>query len=291
MLTINKTLYHLYPFDSHYLDINGNSMHYIDEGDGEIILMLHGNPTWSFYYRNLILKLRDKFRCIAPDHIGCGLSSKPQLYPYHLRTHIANLKQLIIKLNIKHFHLVMHDWGGPIAMGLAKDMPDRVGKIVILNTAAFLSHKLPLRIKLCRLPGLGDLLIRAFNVFAYCALTMASMQKGGLKGETRKGFLFPYNNWRNRIAHLRFVQDIPMRSQDYSYQLMQDIQNNLLKFQRNKTLICWGDKDFCFNNYFLKIWLNYYPKAEVHKFPNCGHYILEDGGIKIMTIIRNFFLK
>ena len=90
MLTINKALYPLYPFDNHYLDINGNKLHYLDEGEGEVELMLHGNPTWSFYYRNLVLNLRDRFRCVTPDHMGCGLSSKPQSYPYRLSTHIEN---------------------------------------------------------------------------------------------------------------------------------------------------------------------------------------------------------
>ncbi len=291
MLTINKTLYPLYPFDSHYLDINENSLHYLDEGEGEVVLMLHGNPTWSFYYRNLVLKLRDQFRCVAPDHMGCGLSSKPQIYPYRLSMHIANVEQLVSKLNIKRFHLVIHDWGGAIGMGLAKNMPDRVGKIIILNSAAFLSQQLPLRIKLCRTPILGAVLIRAFNVFARYALTMATAKKGGLKGKVREGFLFPYHNWSSRIAQLRFVQDIPMRPKDNSYPLMQEIENSLQEFQKNQVLICWGEQDFCFNDHFLKTWMKYYPTAEVYKFSDGGHYILEDGGEKILILIRDFLLR
>ena len=291
MLKINKTLYPLYPFDSHYLDINKNRLHYLDEGEGEVVLMLHGNPTWSFYYRNLVIKLRDQFRCVVPDHMGCGLSSKPQEYPYRLSTHIENVELLVSKLNLKRFHLVIHDWGGAIGMGLAKNMPDRVGKIIILNTAAFLSQQLPLRIKFCRTPVLGAVLIRAFNVFARYALTMATVKKGGLKGKVREGFLFPYHNWRSRIAQLRFVQDIPMKPKDYSYPLMQEIENSLQKFQKNQTLICWGEQDFCFNDHFFKTWIKHYPNAEVHKISNGGHYVLEDGGEKILILIRDFLLR
>ena len=281
----------LYPFKSQSLDLDSYRYHYLDEGQGETLLMLHGNPTWSFYYRNLILGLKKSYRCVVPDHMGMGKSDKPQNYPYTLSQHIDNLVALVSELSLKDITLVVHDWGGAIGMGFAVRYPQKVKRLILFNTAAFLSKKIPIRLRLFRITGFGALAIRGFNAFALAATNMACKNRDRMTGEVRAGYLAPYNNYANRIANLRFVQDIPMRPQDYSYQLMQDIQNNLLKFQRNKTLICWGDKDFCFNNYFLKIWLNYYPKAEVHKFPNCGHYILEDGGIKIMTIIRNFFLK
>ena len=291
MLRINKALYPLYPFDNHYLDVSDNKLHYLDEGEGEPVLMLHGNPTWSFYYRNLVLKLRDQFRCVVPDHMGCGLSSKPQSYPYRLSTHIKNTEQLVDKLNLNRFHLVLHDWGGAIGMGVAKKMPERVGKIIILNSAAFLSQPLPFRIKLCRTPILGALLIRAFNVFARFAITMATAEKGGLKGDIREGYLYPYPTWRSRIAHLRFVQDIPMQPKDCSYPLMQEIESSLAYYQQNQILICWGEQDFCFNDHFLKVWQKHYPNAEVHRYAESGHYVLEDSGENILTLIRDFLLK
>ena len=130
----------LYPFESNFLELeDGLKMHYIDEGEGEVLLMLHGNPTWSFYYRNLIQSFQKKYRCIAPDHIGCGLSDKPQDYNYTLSTHIDNLEQLVNSLGLKDITLVMHDWGGSIGMGLAVRQPKLIKRLIIFNTAAFLS--------------------------------------------------------------------------------------------------------------------------------------------------------
>ena len=129
-----------YPFRSCFFDLQVDSketapgsgsfdplrLHYLDEGAGEAVLMLHGNPTWSFFYRNIIRELRDSFRCVAPDHIGCGLSSKPQRYGYRLSDHIENLATLVDSLNLESFHLIVHDWGGPIGMALAERMPEAI---------------------------------------------------------------------------------------------------------------------------------------------------------------------
>ena len=107
----------IYPFKSNFLNIDGIKYHYLDEGSGETIVMLHGNPTWSFYYRNLIIGLRDNYRIIVPDHIGCGMSDKPQDYSYHLENHIKNLTIFLQTLNIPNLRLIVHDWGGPIGLG------------------------------------------------------------------------------------------------------------------------------------------------------------------------------
>ncbi len=119
-------------------------MHYIDEGDGPVVVMLHGNPTWSFYYRELIKGLSDRCRVVVPDHIGCGLSEKPQKYPYTLATHIDNLEALINHLDLDHVTLAVHDWGGAIGFGWATRNPDRVRRLVVFNTAAFLNRCAPL---------------------------------------------------------------------------------------------------------------------------------------------------
>ena len=163
---------HLYPFASHYFDTGGRRMHYVDEGAGPAVVMLHGNPTWSFYYRELITALRDSYRVIAPDHIGCGLSDKPQDYPYTLATHIENLERLLDHLGLDDITLAMHDWGGAIGCGFAVRHPQRVGRLIVLNTAAFLGRT-PWRIRMCRLPVLGPLLVRGLNGFARTATLMA----------------------------------------------------------------------------------------------------------------------
>ena len=117
----------LYPFQSHEVTLDGHRCHYLDEGSGPVLLMVHGNPTWSFYWRNLILALRDRFRIVAVDHIGCGLSDKPAAddYSYRLARRVADLGQLIEKLDLRQITLVAHDWGGAIGMGAAVAAPER----------------------------------------------------------------------------------------------------------------------------------------------------------------------
>ena len=156
----------LYPFESHYLSLAGHKYHYVDEGTGDPLVMLHGNPTWSFYYRALIAEFRNRHRVIAPDHMGCGLSGKPQDYPYTLEQHIANLEALLDSLKLERVTLFLHDWGGPIGMGYAVRHPERVKRFVIFNTAAFPAPRIPFRINICKLPLFGTIVVRGFNAFA-----------------------------------------------------------------------------------------------------------------------------
>lgn len=263
-------------------------MHYVSEGRGEVVLMLHGNPTWSFLYRNLILQLRDHFRCIAPDHIGCGLSDKPQKYPYCLQTHIDNAIELVKHLNIKHFHIVVHDWGGAIGMAVAQKFPARLRSIVVLNSAAFLSQQIPLRIAFCRIPILGKFLIRGLNLFSRMANVMATVDR--LSSSVKKGFIFPYDSWKNRIAVHEFIKDIPLHPDHPSYGCLDTIQNTLWLLQHKPSLICWGMRDFCFTPHFLEQWKSHFPKALVHRYPNAGHYVLEDTANDSLPRIRQFLL-
>ena len=148
---------HLYPFVSRFLDLDGVKYHYLDEGTGPTLLLVHGNPTWSFHWRNLILAMRPQCRLIAPDHIGCGLSDKPLDYPYRLSQHIDNLVRLVEHLEMHDVTLVGHDWGGAIGLGAVQRLKDRFSRLVLLNTAAFRSRRIPWRIRVCRTPLLGPL--------------------------------------------------------------------------------------------------------------------------------------
>ena len=201
-------MYPDYPFPSHYLQLDGGRLHYIDEGAGPVIVMVHGNPTWSYYFRHLISLLRVNHRVIALDHMGCGLSDKPQHYSYCLAQHIENLESLLSHLQIDHFSLVVHDWGGAIGLGCAVNHIGSIEKIVVMNTAAFHSTRIPLRIQLCRLPIVGEVIVRLFNGFAWPARFMAVKKK--LASEVAKAYLAPYNSWKNRIAIYKFVRDIPL---------------------------------------------------------------------------------
>jgi cis-3-alkyl-4-acyloxetan-2-one decarboxylase len=278
----------LYPFDSHWHQLGELKYHYLDEGEGENLLMLHGNPSWSFYYRNLISTFRNDYRCIVPDHIGCGLSDKPQNYNYTLSQHIDNLENLIDILEIKDLTLIVHDWGGAIGMGLATRRPELIRRLVIFNTAAFLSSHIPLSINLCRLPLFGDLAIRYFNAFAKGAVYRACKNRKRMTAQVKAGYLAPYNSPENRIANLRFVQDIPMSPSAPSYSVVQNIQNKLHLFKDHPIQIIWGKQDFCFNDHFLNEWKRHYPKAKVDVMGDAGHYVVEDAHEQIVPLLKEF---
>ncbi len=279
----------LYPFESHFCEIDGHRLHYLDEGSGPVVVMLHGNPTWSFYYRDLVLALRHTHRCIVPDHMGCGLSDKPQRYPYRLRNHIANLEWLLDReLGLEKAALVVHDWGGAIGMGYAARHPQRISRLVVLNTAAFLLPECPWRIRICQLPVFGSVAIRCLNAFAGAATRMAMGNGRKLTGAVRQGFLFPYDSYANRIANLRFVQDIPLRQNHPTWSTLEEIEESLPRLAEKAMLICWGEQDFCFTTAFLDEWTRRFPNARVHRFPEAGHYILEDACREVLPLIRGF---
>lgn len=276
-----------YPFTPKTLVINGHRLSYLDEGQGPAIVMLHGNPTWSFFYRKLVLALRSEFRVIVPDHMGCGLSDKPQEYPYTLATHIDNLTALIQHLGLRDLSLMVHDWGGAIGMGFAGRQPERVRSLVITNTAAFLSTRIPWRIRLCRLPWLGALLVRGLNGFAGPAVSMAVVKK--LSPDVAHGYLSPYDSWRNRVAVHAFVRDIPLTPSHVSWPTLAGVEESLPKLRNKPMLILWGGKDFCFNDWFYGEWLRRFPEARRHYFAKAGHYLLEDAGPEIVPLVRDFF--
>ena len=284
---------HLYPFTSHYLAVNGLSYHYIDEGEGDPMVMVHGNPTWSFYYRELIKALSGHYRSIAPDHIGCGLSDKPEVtdYDYRLRSRIDDLDNLLDALTIdEKITLILHDWGGMIGMAYALRHPEKIGRLVIMNTAAFLppfAKRIPVRLNIIRRSGpLAALAVLGFNLFAVGALFMASEK--GLSADVKKGLTAPYNCWKNRIATLKFVQDIPLVEKDPSYRLVKQIDDQLQTLSNLPMLICWGEHDFVFDHDYLAEWQRRFPQAEVHRFPGAGHYVLEDAPEKIIPLTQDF---
>jgi pimeloyl-ACP methyl ester carboxylesterase len=292
----SSTLRELYPFQSNWLDLDGIRLHYLDEGPrtSSPILMLHGNPTWSFYYRMLIPGLSQAHRVIVPDHVGCGLSDKPQdagrARPYYtLEQHIQNLEALVDRLDLRNITLVLHDWGGPIGMGYATQHPENVSRFVILNTAAFIQSTLPQRIKMCRYPLWGDLLIRGLNAFAGLALSWAVCQRERITPEVRAGYLLPYNSWQNRIAILRFVQDIPLEERHRSRRVLEQIEANLYLFEQHPMLIIWGAKDFCFTvQDFLKGWQERFPYAETVIMADAGHYVVEDAHERMVPLMLEF---
>ncbi|MFP6899736.1 MAG: alpha/beta fold hydrolase [Opitutales bacterium] len=280
-----------YPFEGHFIELaRGHRLHYLDEGAGEgvPVLMLHGNPSWSFLYRKLVLALRGDSRCLVPDHLGCGLSDKPAHpgFPYDLASHIGNLREFLDRLGVDKVQLVVHDWGGAIGFGSFRDQPERIESIVLLNTAAFPSIRCPWRIRICRFPFLGALLVRGLNGFAGPAARMAVSKP--LSDTVRKGFLLPYDSWANRVAIWRFVRDIPLSHTHPSMPLLQEIDEKMKNFRNHHAMTCWGGKDFCFNDHFLEEWRHRLPQLVVNRYPDAGHYVLEDAGNPAMDTIRRF---
>ncbi len=277
----------LYPFTPRKMAIGDHQLSYIDQGSGMPVLMIHGNPTWSFYYRNLACHLQKKYRSIALDHLGCGLSDKPQDYSYTLENHIDNLSAFIEGLNLDNISLVMHDWGGAIGMGFAGRHPEKIRSLTVLNTAAFTSSKIPMRISLCRMPLFGTLLLRGLNAFSRAAIRMAVVKP--MPAEVASGYLAPYDSWRNRVAVNAFVKDIPLNKHHVSWPTLREVENNLSCLRDIPMQIIWGGRDFCFNDYFYEEWRHRFPKADHHYFPDAGHYVLEDAFARIALIFDDFY--
>lgn len=278
-----------FPFESNHLDIDGLRYHYIDQGQGRPIVMVHGNPTWSFMFRKLVPALSDTHRVIVPDHIGCGLSDKPQDYPYHLQNHVDNLGRLIEELKLERIDLVVHDWGGAVGMGYAVEHPENIHRLTILNSAAFLARKCPPQIRFCRTPLIGAMLVRGFNAFVNGALRSTIKHQDRMTPAIRDGYRAPYDSWANRVAVHRFVQDIPFKRSHPTHDTLASIQKRLGRLQSKPTMICWGMKDFCFTPEFLETWKQYFPNAQIHEFSDAGHYILEDAHERIIPLLHEFF--
>lgn len=277
-----------YPFASNRLDVDGGRMHYVDEGSGDPVLMLHGNPTWSFLYRRLVKAFRGELRCIAPDHIGCGLSDKPQAWRYDLVGHVQNLEKLVLTLDLRRIQLIVHDWGGPIGFGFARRHPERIAKLVVMNTAAF-PGKAPLRLRICRAPWIGEILMRQLNGFAGLATSLAVSKP--LSKAARAGYRLPYRNPADRVAIARFVQDIPLSPRDRSWEELRAIEASLDSFRRLPACIFWGDRDAVFTPEFREEWRRRLPNAEVHAFDGAGHWVLEDEAGSVERTLREWLRR
>ncbi|MDR1485600.1 MAG: alpha/beta fold hydrolase [Planctomycetaceae bacterium] len=289
-----------YQFESHFFELGGGfRYHYIDEScprnsDGrEVLLMVHGNPTWSYMWRRLAVAFRDKYRCIAVDHIGCGLSDKPSelRYQYTLERRIDDLVCFIEAHDLRRVTLVGHDWGGAIGMGAAVRLPEHFERFVLMNTAAFKSIECPLRIRFCRLPLLGRLFVQGLNIFSTAAMWMAVSKRNHLSTSVRAAFLAPYNSWSNRAAVYKFVQDIPLSSSQPSYKVLSEIEDSLLGLRSKPVCFIWGMLDWCFSPEFLKRFLQFFPDASVYRLENAHHLLLEDAPDDVIAAMKDFLKR
>jgi haloalkane dehalogenase len=284
-----------YPFTPRaFAQPGGLTQSYLDEGprEGEVVLMLHGNPSWSYYWRKLVLGLRDKYRCIVPDHIGMGLSDKPGNadYAYTLQSRVDDLERLLDSLNLgDDITLAVHDWGGMIGFGWALEHSARIKRVVVLNTAAFplpAAKAMPWQLKLGRDSKLGALMIRGFNAFADGAARFGVVKN--MPAAVRDAYNAPYDSWANRISTLRFVQDIPLSPSDRAWALVQAAGKKLPEYADRPAFIGWGLQDFVFDEHFLRVFQAALPQAEQQVFVDAGHYVLEDKAAVLVPAIRDF---
>jgi pimeloyl-ACP methyl ester carboxylesterase len=280
----------------------GLRQHYLDEGSGPPVLFVHGNPSWSYLWRRPIAALRDSFRCVAPDHIGMGLSDKPSddRYRHTLDERVADLDALIGHLVAEHgaprtgWTLVMHDWGGPIGMAWAAREPGRVSRLVVLNTAAFPNPygervRPPLRVPLwlLRETPFGGWFFRR-NLFARAATWRPFGVRRRMPAAVRAAFLAPYDRPGHRLAVRRFVEDIPLRPGDPAWPTLTTAGDALHRFAGRPALIAWGLRDPVFDPGILTEWRRRLPDARTIVYPRAGHYVLEDAHEHLVPALRAF---
>ena len=298
-----------YPFTPRRFEVRpGVALSYLDEGprDGEVVVMVHGNPSWSYYWRHLVLGLRDRYRCIVPDHVGMGLSDKPDdgggvrpptdrdgaRYDYTLRSRIDDLAALLRHAGIDDatpVTLAVHDWGGMIGFGWALSHMPQVKRLVVLNTAAFplpTAKPMPWQLSLGRDSYVGGWAIRRFNLFARGAAWLGT--KRSLPAGVRRAYTAPYDGWTNAISTLRFMQDIPLREGDRAWSLVAEAGRRLPGFADRPAFIGWGLRDFVFDRHFIAGFRDALPRAQVMAFDDAGHYVLEDRHEVLVPAIREF---
>ncbi|MFD3583261.1 alpha/beta fold hydrolase [Streptomyces sp. NPDC058683] len=290
-----------YDFAPHWFAHGGVRQHYLDEGAGTPLLMLHGNPSWSYMWRHLVRNLRESHRCIVPDHIGMGLSDRPRppAYSYTATSRLADLERLVQHLVTERglpdrgWTLVGHDWGGIIGMAWARRHPEWLSRIVMLNSAAFpvpAGHRLPWYLRLIRSGGrLPAWFVHRTNAFALAASHLGVTSP--LPAPVRRAYVAPYRSEHRRLAVLRFVQDIPLTPADPAWPLIDVGPIEAPEMTALPMLVCWGGRDPVFDHRFLAEWQRRFPSAEVKLLPRAGHFVQEDARDEVIAYVREFLAR
>lgn len=280
-----------FPFTPHYLTVNGYQMHYIDEGVGDPIVCVHGEPTWSFLYRNIFSNLRDFARIVVPDHIGFGKSEVPQNMTYILEEHIKNITELLFHLDLRNITLVVQDWGGPIGFGFATRHPDRIKRIVIMNTSIGVAKETQ---KLWYEPfvenGMYDDLLGDMKTFV-ADYMLPSMHRKFTREEKKLlkwAYTAPFPTPESHIGVKKFPLDIPKGPNHPSTPIMQEIKDNLSRLTEKSKLIIWGMKDKIFPPKVIDFWLKIYPGTPVIELHDAGHFLQEDAPDLVLNAIKEF---
>ncbi len=288
----NETFGRTWLYQPRFFEHEGVRLHYVDEGEGEPIVMLHGNPTWGYLYRNFIPTLSESNRCVVPDHMGFGKSDKPLDQPYTLARHIENFSALMLDLDLRDMTLVMQDWGGPIGLGFGVEHPERIKRLVILNTWAFrIPEGSPLAplLELFRQPHVGEAMVQGLNLFVEGFLPAGIYHKERLE-QFMPAYRAPFPDWNSRIGTLAFPRDIPVGDEHPSTATMGQIQDNLGKLNVPTTII-WALQDPAIPPPLIDAWKGVYPHAEEHRIETASHFLQEDEPEQIVGLILDFLKR
>ena len=262
----------LYPFTTHQFETGQGRMSYVDTGRGETFLFVHGTPTWSFLYRRLIKSLSRDYRCVAPDHLGFGLSDKPKDFEGTPQAHARNLLALIEKLDLRDISLVVHDFGGPIGLAAAEMCPERVKRIVLFNTWLWATAENPQVQKIDKLvrSGLGRFLYLHLNISPRLLLKQGFEDKANLSKDVHRHYYRLFPDKESRKGLLQLARSLAGSSDWY-----QKAWENLEALEDKPWLIMWGMKDSFIDSTFLRRWQERLPKAQTHEL-DCGHFVMEE---------------
>ncbi|MDX5436990.1 MAG: alpha/beta fold hydrolase [Pontibacter sp.] len=274
----------LYPFDHHTTELEHGTLHYVDEGDGEPIVFVHGTPTWSFVWRQQIKSLSRTHRCIAPDHLGFGLSDKPQDFAYTPEAHADNLELLIDRLKLKDITLVVHDFGGPIGLRYAIRHPENVKKLVILNTWMWSLEPEVQMMKISKFlsGGIGRFLYLNMGFSARFLLPKGYSQRKYLTKDIYQHYLKPLSGAGSRLGTWHFAKALSASNSYFAA-----LWNQHESIRQIPKLILWGEKDALLPIHFLGKWESAFPEAEIHKI-KAGHFLQEEKGSEVTEAIKNF---
>ena len=280
-----------FPFAPRYLDINGFEMHFVDEGSGEAVLLLHGDPTWGYLWRKFIPSLSRRSRCIVPDQMGMGKSgTPPDPYPYRLRHHIANLEALLLRLGLHDLTLVLHDWGGPVGLGVATRHPHWIKRLILMNTWAFApwpGGPFPRLIEIIR-SDRGEKFVLEKNGYLEPALMGTTHYPEKLTKSVMDAYRAPFPTPASRRALLCWSRDIPIGETDPSYAEMKQIEHGLTTFAGTPTLLVWGMRDPVLSESVLRTWQRLYPHAVTREIDDASHFLQEDAPGRIVGFIEEF---
>jgi haloalkane dehalogenase len=280
-----------FPFRPKFREINGFQMHYVDEGPGEPVVCVHGEPTWGYLYRKFITPLARSNRVVVPDHMGFGKSDVPQDMPYVLAQHVDNLTKLLLELDLRDITLVFQDWGGPISFGFATAHPERVKRLVIMDTGVgVLPPGSKTWISDMEEKGITEEVLG--NMGTFIPQMFASTLVHRTATETMiRAYTAPFHAIASCKGAIAFPRDIPVGDDHPSAATMRSIQKRLDLLKDKAKTIIWGMQDSIFPRAVLDWWKKVYPDAERHELSEAGHFLQEDEPEKIVAIIADFLRK